>query len=147
MVDRSSGTKAMTKTADIIALLPLIGYFLLIFLFHALLPASATRFSRTNSPRQLLFRFLALGSLGITWYHMLRFIKWSYLSHSNSPNPSIESIAAWLRGTALFEQAWRIVCETPRRWWWSSQLVTYTAGVWTPFLWKSCMFPCFSGLY
>ena len=96
----------MTKTADIIALLPLIGYFLLIFLFHALLPASESRFSRTNSSRQLLFRFLALGSLGITWYHMLRFIKWSYFRHSNAPNPSIESIAAWLRGTALFEEAW-----------------------------------------
>src|SRR5579859_2640473 len=130
----------MTSKADYLAFVPLAGYFLVIFLFHILLPASASPFSRITSPRQLLFRFLALGSLGITWYHMLLFINWSYFNHqqSQSPHFSVQSIGSWLRDTALFEQAWSIVCETPRRWWWSSQLVTFTSGIWTPFLWKSC---------
>jgi hypothetical protein len=34
----------------------------------------------------------------------------------------------------MFEQAWKIVCEGPLRWWWSEQLCLFTAGAWTVFL-------------
>ena len=132
----------MIPTADFIALLPLIGYFSFVVILHTFLPSPALRITTERTPRYALFLILAIISLGITWYHMLSFMKWSYVHYHEPsvPHLSISSLASWVRETHLFEQAWRIVCQTPRRWWWSSQLCTYTAGIWTVFLWEQCIF-------
>lgn len=52
----------------------------------------------------------------------------------NSTEPMLVRVANWLRNTALFEQAWTIVCDGPLRWWWSEQLCLFTVGFWTVFL-------------
>jgi len=52
----------------------------------------------------------------------------------NSTEPILVRVANWLRSTALFEQAWTIVCDGPLRWWWSEQLCLFTVGFWTVFL-------------
>jgi hypothetical protein len=124
-------------------LLPLTGYFLLILGLHALLPSTALPFSAPKSSRQSIFHILGALSLGVTWYFMILFMRDSYLDYYKplSPAVSISSLSSWLQETQLFEQAWQIVCETPGRWWWSSQLCTYTAGIWTVFIWHQCNIP------
>jgi hypothetical protein len=135
-------------TGNVIALLPLTGYFLLIVALHTLLPSIALPLTKPTSGRHALFQALAVVSLVLTWYHMLSFMKLSYLDYHKPriPKVSMSSMAAWLHETHLFEQAWRIVCETPERWWWSSQLCTFTTGIWTVFLWEQCIRPHFYGL-
>jgi hypothetical protein len=130
------------STSNIAALFPLTGYFLLILCLHALLPPTALPISPPKSFRHALFHILALVSLGLTWYYMLSFMKWSYTDYHKSDvlAISIQSLAPWLRETHLFEQAWRIVCGNLARWWWSSQLCTFTAGIWSVFLWEQCTF-------
>lgn len=123
---------------DLIVLVPLTGYFLIIFIAHLLLPSPPLPLSNPISRRDSLFHLLAFLSLAITWYYMLSFMKDSYLNYyiHNTPPVSIPSLALWLRNTSLFKDAWSIVCSTPGRWWWSSQLCTYTTGIWTVFLWN-----------
>ena len=56
-----------------------------------------------------------------------------------SPN-SVQSelflnrLTDWLKGTELFEQAWKTVCANALNWWWSEQLCLFTVGAWTVFL-------------
>jgi hypothetical protein len=129
--------KNMMILDDLIVLLPLTGYILIIFILHMFLP-SPFALSNPISRRTLLFYLLALLSLGLTWYYMLSFMKTSYVDYysPHTPPVSIPSLALWLRNTSLFKEAWSIVCSTPGRWWWSSQLCTYTTGIWTVFLWN-----------
>lgn len=49
----------------------------------------------------------------------------------------------WLANTALFEQAWRIVCTGASNWWWSSFICTWTV-IYTAIIWRECELP--SGL-
>lgn len=134
-----------SSAEDIVSLLPLTGYFLTIFALHTLLPSSALPIRPPQSLHHAAFHLLAAASLVVTWHHMLSFLKWSYLSYHGplTPKLSVASVAAWARGTGVFEQAWRIVCETPGRFWWSSQLCTFTAGIWTVFIWEQCKGPPF----
>ena len=81
-----------------------------------------------------LFAALATISLGLTWYHILRFFHLSYKSWSTTlATPSTpRTIGYWLRETRLFEEAYRIVVITPERWWWSQQifLACFGWGIW-----------------
>ena len=70
---------------------------------------------------------------------MISFLWWSFVNYEQSaPGRSSGStlvrMANWLNDTALFEQAWTIVCDGPLRWWWSEQLCLFTVGFWTVFL-------------
>jgi hypothetical protein len=70
---------------------------------------------------------------------MISFLWWSFVDYEQSaPGRSSGStlvrVANWLKDTALFEQAWTIVCDGPLRWWWSEQLCLFTVGFWTVFL-------------
>ena len=70
---------------------------------------------------------------------MISFLRWSFVDFEQSaPGRSSGStlvrVANWLKDTALFEQAWTIVCDGPLRWWWSEQLCLFTVGFWTVFL-------------
>jgi hypothetical protein len=70
---------------------------------------------------------------------MISFLWWSFVDYEQSaPGRSSGStlvrVASWLNDTALFEQAWTIVCDGPLRWWWSEQLCLFTVGFWTIFL-------------
>jgi hypothetical protein len=50
--------------------------------------------------------------------------QWSYKRYANLHDDP--TIGLWLRDTALFEQAWSIVCNGPSNWWWSSFICTWT---------------------
>ena len=50
----------------------------------------------------------------------------------------VERLSDWLVNTALFEQAWAVVCVELDNWWWSEQLCLFTAGPWTVFLFLEC---------
>lgn len=70
---------------------------------------------------------------------MISFMQWSFIEYERSApgsgiTPLWVRVASWLRNTALFEQAWTIVCDGPLRWWWSEQLCLFTVGFWTVFL-------------
>ena len=70
---------------------------------------------------------------------MFSFMQWSFVEYERSaPGSSVEPtlvrVANWLTNTALFEQAWKIVCDGPLKWWWSEQLCLFTVGFWTVFL-------------
>ena len=95
---------------DLIALLPLTGYFLIIFILHILLPSPRLPLSNPISRRDSLFHFLAFLSLALTWYYMLSFMKTSYYDYYSlrTPPVSISSLALWLRNTALFKEAWTV---------------------------------------
>ena len=65
--------------------------------------------------------------------------QWSFANYEQSlPDVASENlayrVASWLYNTSLFEEAWYIVCSHPFNWWWSEQLCTFTAGVWTAFI-------------
>ncbi|KAH9028412.1 hypothetical protein EDB84DRAFT_1498475 [Lactarius hengduanensis] len=88
------------------------------------------------------YAILALASFGYTWYYMISFMQWSFMDYErsagvlkNGTEPmGLVRVANWLRSTALFEQAWTVVCDGPLRWWWSEQLCLFTVGFWTIFL-------------
>ncbi|KAH9974509.1 hypothetical protein BJV74DRAFT_953770 [Russula compacta] len=70
---------------------------------------------------------------------MISFMQWSFMEYERSApgsgvTPLWVRVSSWLRDTALFEQAWTIVCDGPLRWWWSEQLCLFTVGFWTIFL-------------
>lgn len=73
---------------------------------------------------------------------MISFLWWSFVDYeqsapgrsSGSTQGTLVRVANWLKDTALFEQAWTIVCDGPLRWWWSEQLCLFTVGFWTVFL-------------
>jgi hypothetical protein len=73
---------------------------------------------------------------------MISFLWWSFVDYeqsapgrsSRSTQGTLVRVANWLKDTALFEQAWTIVCDGPLRWWWSEQLCLFTVGFWTVFL-------------
>jgi hypothetical protein len=64
--------------------------------------------------------------------------QWSFHDYEQSLSTQsgdfYERLTNWLRGTELFEQAWKIVCAGPLNWWWSEQLCLFTVGAWTVFL-------------
>lgn len=83
------------------------------------------------------FILLAIGSLGITWKYMLDYMYRSFLDHlarAGIFQATTYRSTQWLQETSLFDEAWRYVCSTPDRWWFSSQLCLFTVGVFTVFL-------------
>ena len=92
-------------------------------------------FPRVRNIRSGIFILGALGSLGVTWTYMFKYMQTSYQDHRASAGLSGSiSTTRWLEETSLFDQAWRYVCRTPERWWFSSQLCLFTVGVFTVFL-------------
>lgn len=108
--------------------------------------------SRQTSLRLFVFLSLAIGSLGSTWYHMVRFFIRSYVDWASERDLAMppglygESsiidfdagasplyLGLWLRDTQLFRQAWETVVTGSGRWWWSQQIFLITA-VWGVFL-------------
>ncbi|KAH9016408.1 hypothetical protein EDB83DRAFT_2439223 [Lactarius deliciosus] len=98
--------------------------------------------AKSGNASSWIYAGLALASFGYTWYYMISFMQWSFTDYErsagvlkNETEPmGLARVANWLRSTALFEQAWTIVCDGPLRWWWSEQLCLFTVGFWTIFL-------------
>src|SRR6266404_2523969 len=83
---------------------------------------------------------------------MISFLRWSFVEYERSApgrsaGPTLVRVANWLRDTALFEQAWTIVCDGPLRWWWSEQLCLFTVGFWTVFLLTTGSYTPFANLW
>lgn len=121
-------------TEDVLEHLPLVLYLAAVLLLSIhLFPLHA------RSASSVLFVILALWALATTWNYMIRFMFSSYQDgRASRPEGSEERLAytttVWLKETSLFKQAWEFVCATPERWWISSQLCTFTGGLWTAFL-------------
>ncbi|GAA95968.1 uncharacterized protein L969DRAFT_53805 [Mixia osmundae IAM 14324] len=126
----------MTSAAEAWAsrwpLAPLSGYLLTIAVIVGLI---LPRIAITRS--SALFLLFGLGSLGLTWSHMLLYFRWSFENSAQQADAALSTWTAadWLSKTSLFKEAWFTVCRLPERWWWSAQLCTFTTGTWTPFLW------------
>ncbi|KAI0246570.1 hypothetical protein BJV78DRAFT_1253576 [Lactifluus subvellereus] len=106
-------------------------YFLFILLLFFIIVESILERNRVSGSVSLTHIGLTLSSFGYTWYYMISFMWWSFVEYDRS---SPGSSAASKLNTALFEQAWTIVCDEPLRWWWSEQLCLFTVGFWTVFL-------------
>ncbi|WVQ76077.1 hypothetical protein IAR50_005714 [Cryptococcus sp. DSM 104548] len=115
---------------EAIAIGILVAYFGLIGLSFALVFRSivaGTETSKLWEGRAFYFLRSAFGALLCTWYYMIQFMNWSYEDFKASK--SMEgggSFGQWLVNTALFEQAWSIVCKGAGNWWWSSWICTWT---------------------
>jgi hypothetical protein len=120
----------MTITAnDVLQHLPLVLYLL------AVAGLSANLFPRPRNVESFLFVLAALGSLCTTWTYMFKYMYQSYQDHKSAAGLLADySTTRWLEETSLFDEAWRYVCQTPMRWWISSQLCLVTVGVFTVFL-------------
>ncbi|KAG8998794.1 hypothetical protein FRB94_006642 [Tulasnella sp. JGI-2019a] len=134
------------------SLLPLVGYLTTIsVLFGFIISKLPNLRSRTpqRDPRKTgtaVFGVLTVAALLHTWFYMFRFMAWSFRDYearkhsitgviTDSPaNWVLDRMADWVYETALFEQAWEIVCRGRVNWWWSEQLCIFTAGAWTLFL-------------
>ncbi|OCF38298.1 alpha-1,2-mannosyltransferase [Kwoniella heveanensis CBS 569] len=121
---------------ELVAYLVFVSYFLLIFLsfglvFRSIL--SGQDVSKLFEGRAFYFLRTAVGALLCTWYFMFRFMAWSYDSYSIKQVSA--SFGRWLVDTALFEQAWTVVCSGPANWWWSSWICTWTV-VFTAIVWS-----------
>ncbi|KAL1406231.1 asparagine-linked glycosylation protein [Vanrija albida] len=116
-----------------------LGYFGIIaasFGFVVASIVSGRKASDVLSGRPFVFARTALGGLLCTWYFMLQFMKWSYVSYErNEPGATYGD---WLVGTSLFEQAWRAVCVGDAQWWWSSWICT-AAILFTAIIWHQCI--------
>ncbi|CAD6579066.1 MAG: hypothetical protein CYPHOPRED_000792 [Cyphobasidiales sp. Tagirdzhanova-0007] len=114
---------------DVLQHSPLVLYLVAVFAFSfRLLPP-------VRNPTSLLFLMIALSALLTTWYYMFRFLHRSYQDAKMlAVAPADYDTTNWLEETSLFKQAWEYVCATSERWWFSSQLCTFTTGVWTVFL-------------
>jgi hypothetical protein len=121
---------AMTITSnDILQHAPLVLYLL------AVAALSINLFPSPRNFRSGLFTLCALGSLGVTWTFMFKYMHQSYQDHCAATGLfSSCSTTKWLEETSLFDEAWRYVCRTSVRWWISSQLCLFTVGVFTVFL-------------
>ncbi|KAG8907591.1 hypothetical protein FRB99_003515 [Tulasnella sp. 403] len=88
---------------------------------------------------------LALASLAYTWYReqykdMLAYMAWSFHNYETRTTSPLASsillrVGNWLSETALFEEAWHLVCDDPVKWWWSEQICVFTA-VWTVYVFE-----------
>lgn len=109
--------------------LPLVLYLLFVVsLSYHLLRAPTTPFASLTLLTSLL-------ALLFTWYYMFAYIWRSFHDSRMLAGPHAEfNTTVWLRETSLFKQAWEYVCSGAERWWWSSQLCTFTVGTWTVFL-------------
>lgn len=70
---------------------------------------------------------------------MFKFMHWSFTTYDKNlgfepDTPLLNRVTEWLLNTAMFEQAWFVVCAGPMNWWWSEQICLYTVGAWTIFL-------------
>ncbi|KAI9452116.1 hypothetical protein BJY52DRAFT_1294624 [Lactarius psammicola] len=134
------------STEQLIGLVIFASYFLGILFLFVLVAQSISERHRDaaasgNASSSWIYVSLALASFGCTWYYMISFMRWSFMDYEqsvgvlkNSTGPILVRVANWLWSTALFEQAWTIVCDGPLRWWWSEQLCLFTVGFWTVFL-------------
>lgn len=120
----------MLTLNDIAQHSPLVVYLFLVSFFSVrLFPRPP--YCRTS----IFFTLCALGALGATWTYMIKFMIHSYYTGRAFTNPLRPyNTTVWLEETSLFDQAWRYVCAAPARWWLSSQLCTFTVGLWTVFL-------------
>ena len=114
---------------DILQHLPLVLYLL------AVAGLSINLFPSPRNTLSKLFILCALGSLGVTWTYMFKYMYQSYQDHKAAAGLlGSYDTTRWLEETSLFDEAWRYVCRTPERWWISSQLCLFTVGVFTVFL-------------
>jgi len=115
-------------------------YFLIITGLFCLILATLPSSAKRNGSQIAVYTFgvLTLVSFAHTWYYMFGFMTWSFHNFEQSASTQseifFERLTNWLRGTELFEQAWKIVCAGPLNWWWSEQLCLFTVGAWTVFL-------------
>jgi hypothetical protein len=120
----------MVTVNDVAQHSPLVLYLLFVAFFSIRLFPKPP-YSKTS----ILFLLCALGALGVTWTYMIKFLFHSYRIGEMLAGPEIiYNTTLWLEETSLFEQAWRYVCAQPERWWISSQLCSFTVGLWTIFL-------------
>ncbi|ORX96510.1 hypothetical protein BCR34DRAFT_180373 [Clohesyomyces aquaticus] len=82
----------------------------------------------------LLFIFLAIGSLGITWFHMIQYFQWSYAywkTWRSFYELSEDKMhwGLWLRDTSLFKEAWEIAIVGHARYWWTHQIFLFASGL------------------
>ncbi|TYJ53573.1 hypothetical protein B9479_005777 [Cryptococcus floricola] len=116
---------------EAIAIGILIAYFGLIGLSFALVSRSiiaGTETSKLWEGRAFYFLRSAFGALLCTWYFYERkLLNWSYEDFKASRTlTGGATFGQWLVNTALFEQAWTIVCKGAGNWWWSSWICTWT---------------------
>ncbi|KAL7269878.1 hypothetical protein RUND412_007438 [Rhizina undulata] len=114
-------------------------YFLSIFLLLSLVLSSLYRASTLKAKRNksaiIIFTFLALASLGSTWYYMGSYFRHSYVRWAlryRVPKEGLR-LGDWLKDVKLFKEAWEAVVVTPERWWWSQQIFLGTCG-WSVFM-------------
>jgi len=124
---------------QLVALAIFVSYFLTIFVLFFLIIQSISERHRPSIGISWFHVGLALASFACTWYYMISFMQWSFVEYERSTaginaGPLWVRVGNWLRSTALFEQAWAIVCDAPLKWWWSEQLCLFTVGFWTAFL-------------
>ena len=133
------------------ALTGLISYDVFYKAFRALPPSQDTRHRQSNREKHLqLFALLALISLATACYHVLHYFAlsyrvWAYEMGEMLP-PTVWgedgyiafgtlglSLGRWLHDTSVFRDAWEIVIERSRRYWWSQQIFL-GAAVWCVFV-------------
>lgn len=134
-----------------IALTSLISYDVLYKAFGALPPSQDTRHRKSNREKYIqLFALLALVSLATAWYHMLQYFGLSYRVSAYEMGEVLPlaiwgdngylaygevrlALGRWLKDTSLFRDAWEIVIERSRRYWWSQQIFLGSAA-WAVFV-------------
>ena len=134
-----------------VALTGLISYSVLWKAYRSLPPSQDTRHRKPSREKHVyLFVGLAIASLAATWFYMFKFFVlsyrvWAYEMGEELPlqlwgeNGVFEdgqlklALGRWLHDTTLFNDAWEIVVEKSRRYWWSQQIFL-GAAAWSVFV-------------
>ena len=135
-----------------VSLTGLISYDVLYKAYRALPPSADTRHRKPSREKHVqLFVVLAVVGLAITWFHMLSFFALSYRTWAYEMGEDIPlalwgekvylssytdvrlALGRWLKDTSLFKDAWEIVIERSRRYWWSQQIFL-GAAAWAVFV-------------
>lgn len=100
---------------------------------YSLLSKSTT--ARTPPRKHVqYFVFLAIFSLGTTWYYMFRYFQTSYRIwlmwrsiYELAPDQTHWGL--WLKETSLFKEAWEIAIIGAGRYWWTLQIFFFACGL------------------
>ena len=133
------------------ALVGFVSYDVLYKAYRALPPSQDTRHRQPSRERHVqLFAVLATLSLATTWYYMFSYFTLSYRVWAHEMGKGLPvglwsqggifeggqlrlALGRWLSDTSLFWDAWEIVIERSKRYWWSQQTFL-GAAAWSVFV-------------
>lgn len=121
--------------ATFVALTILVSYDVLYKSYRALPPSQDTRHRQSNREKHLrIHAMLAVAALATSCYHLLHYISLSYRVWAHAMGHEVPflrtlgwdmgshyHVGRWWKDTSLLQDAWEVLIDRSRRYWWAEQ--------------------------